>query len=149
MGRSDDWYYADAAGQVGPLTIQELKKELATIPDAKSLLVWCEGMAEWQRAGDVFNFKPRAVLPPPLPPTSAPGEFIKDIKFGLKLFVVGLISTEVAVFMFSSVKTQPPTPEEAAKAARLPFVSDPSTGHRKDPRGKLPESGEFLDVDAA
>jgi hypothetical protein len=47
------WYHSAHAGQVGPLTVQELKDQLATNPDARRLFVWRDGMSEWRRAGDV------------------------------------------------------------------------------------------------
>jgi hypothetical protein len=47
------WYHSAHTGQVGPLTVQELKDQLATNPDARRLFVWRDGMSEWRRAGDV------------------------------------------------------------------------------------------------
>ncbi len=35
------WYYADGEEPVGPRTIQELKKTLATFANARDVLAWC------------------------------------------------------------------------------------------------------------
>jgi hypothetical protein len=53
------WYHSAHAGQVGPLTVQELKDQLATNPDARRLFVWRDGMSEWRRAGDVRELHSR------------------------------------------------------------------------------------------
>jgi GYF domain 2 len=65
----DVWYYADRGAQVGPLTGKELKRTLATIPNAKQIYVWRDGMPDWQRAGDIPDLFPRSApkLPPPYP----------------------------------------------------------------------------------
>jgi uncharacterized RDD family membrane protein YckC len=49
----DVWYYISHSGQFGPYSIQDLKAELATIPDTKNLFVWCDGMTDWQKASAV------------------------------------------------------------------------------------------------
>jgi hypothetical protein len=36
---SDAWYYADDDGQVGPVTLQELKETLATLSNVRDVLV--------------------------------------------------------------------------------------------------------------
>jgi hypothetical protein len=53
------WYHSAHTGQVGPLTVQELKDQLATNPDARRLFVWRDGMSEWRRAGDVRELHSR------------------------------------------------------------------------------------------
>jgi GYF domain 2 len=61
---SDGWYYLGSEGHIGPLGLQELKKTLAEFPDGKDVLVWHEGFAGWERAGDVSELKARTSLPP-------------------------------------------------------------------------------------
>jgi hypothetical protein len=53
------WYHSAHTGQVGPLTVQELKDQLPTNPDARRLFVWRDGMSEWRRAGDVRELHSR------------------------------------------------------------------------------------------
>jgi hypothetical protein len=50
---SDIWYYADAAEQVGPLTLQELRQKLAAFSNANDVLVWCNRFTDWKPARDV------------------------------------------------------------------------------------------------
>src|SRR5277367_2120693 len=71
------WYYVDHTGQVGPFTLQELKFKLSTIQNAKSLYVWCDGMADWQPIVSIPELN-RQVKPPPPPRINPP------IDFGLK-----------------------------------------------------------------
>jgi hypothetical protein len=65
---SDIWYYADDhVGSVGPLTFEELRGTLATVSNAKHVLVWSDGFPDWKRAKDVPGLIVQA-MPPPLPP---------------------------------------------------------------------------------
>jgi hypothetical protein len=64
---SDIWYFADQQGQVGPLGLQELKDALATVSDARDVLVWRDGFSDWKKAGDVPELRAQTVRPPPLP----------------------------------------------------------------------------------
>jgi hypothetical protein len=63
------WYYADSSRSIGPLSIQGLKETLVTLPDAKNVLVWCEGFLNWKIAGDVQELRARSLTPPPVPKT--------------------------------------------------------------------------------
>ncbi len=67
MSMSENWFYADQEGQVGPLTLRELKQSLATMSNAKEMLVWCDNFPDWKRVGDVPELSERTVVPPPLP----------------------------------------------------------------------------------
>ena len=49
------------------VTIERLQGILAGLPHASDGLVWCEDMPEWKRAGELPDFRVRAVAPPPLP----------------------------------------------------------------------------------
>jgi GYF domain 2 len=42
---------------MGPLSLDELKETLATVPDARNVLVWCEDFRDWKKAGDVPQLK--------------------------------------------------------------------------------------------
>jgi hypothetical protein len=50
---SDSWYYAASEGRVGPLNLRQLKTTLSTLPDAKDVLVWRNGLPDWKRARDL------------------------------------------------------------------------------------------------
>jgi uncharacterized membrane protein YhaH (DUF805 family) len=63
------WYYADRGQQIGPLTLQDLKQALATLPEPRQVLVWCDTFPDWKRAGDVPELRAQTVVPPPLPQT--------------------------------------------------------------------------------
>ena len=64
---SDFWYYADAEGPLGPLTLQQLKETLPTLSDPKEVLVWCEDFADWKKAKEVPSSGRLLLVPPPLP----------------------------------------------------------------------------------
>ncbi len=58
------FFYLVNDQQMGPLSIEELKKENIS----RTTLVWAEGMAEWKPASDVTDFKGMFATPPPPPP---------------------------------------------------------------------------------
>jgi hypothetical protein len=56
---SDSWYYVENDTSRGPVSLEELRKILATQPNWQSVLVWKEGFQDWTPAGS-------AVFPPPV-----------------------------------------------------------------------------------
>lgn len=64
---SDTWYYADQNKQVGPFSIQQLKATLLNIPNARNVLVWRPGFADWMKAGDVPELSADISAPPLAP----------------------------------------------------------------------------------
>lgn len=64
------WFYFDNGQRLGPVTLEELVRTLSAIPEPRSLLVWREGLAEWQEAGSLPELAGR--LPPPAT-SAAPG----------------------------------------------------------------------------
>jgi hypothetical protein len=56
---SDAWYYVNADGRtVGPVPLADLRHALAGTENWSAVLVWREGLPEWQRAGDVSELEP-------------------------------------------------------------------------------------------
>jgi hypothetical protein len=55
----DAWYYSTSEEQVGPITLQELKKTLPTLPNVKDVYIWHDSLPEWIRAGDLAEFVAR------------------------------------------------------------------------------------------
>jgi hypothetical protein len=53
----EDWYYADAENQAGPVSLKELRGALATYSNAKELLVWCARFSDWKKAAEVPELK--------------------------------------------------------------------------------------------
>src|SRR5580692_3439147 len=64
----DSWYITINGTEVGPLTLQELKATLATFADAKDMLVWRDGLADWKPVRDLRELLFQAAPLPPLPP---------------------------------------------------------------------------------
>jgi hypothetical protein len=64
----DSWYIAINGTKVGPLTLQELKATLATFANAKDMLVWRDGSADWKPVRDLPELLFQAAPSPPLPP---------------------------------------------------------------------------------
>jgi hypothetical protein len=62
---SDAWYYAEGDKAVGPVSLADLEKRLFLVSNAKEVLVWRDGFANWQRADSVSDL---ALLPAPKPP---------------------------------------------------------------------------------
>jgi hypothetical protein len=59
----DAWYYSTAEEQVGPISLQELKNTLPTLPNAKDVYIWHDSLPEWIRAGDLAEFVARKSAP--------------------------------------------------------------------------------------
>jgi len=74
------WFYFHNGQRLGPVTLEDLVRALLAAPEPRGILVWREGMAEWQEAGSVPELAGR--LPPPRtlvapggqPPESVPFE---------------------------------------------------------------------------
>lgn len=62
---SKKWFYADNDMQKGPVSAERLKGLIT-----EDTLVWCDGMADWLKAGDVKELAHLfLVVPPPIPNT--------------------------------------------------------------------------------
>ena len=60
------YYYSDGQQQIGPISKDELKLKGIT----KETLVWCEGLSNWTKAGEVEDLAdlfPKIPTPPPMP----------------------------------------------------------------------------------
>ncbi|MCZ2342752.1 MAG: DUF4339 domain-containing protein [Bacteroidales bacterium] len=73
-----EWYYTRDGSRVGPVADVELKQLVRSGELARNDMVWKEGMAKWQPAGQVkglFDDAPpqpvKTTAPPPLPETMA------------------------------------------------------------------------------
>jgi hypothetical protein len=73
------WFFAHEGKQQGPCPEDQLRDLIARGAVGHDTLVWTEGMANWQRAGEVPGLMPAGMPPPPPlrpqagPPTLAPG----------------------------------------------------------------------------
>jgi hypothetical protein len=77
---SEIWYYADDDGKVGPLTLRELRQELAAFSNAKDVLVRCDRFADWKLARDAPELKAQTAFPHPLPPLTRAQTCIGDLR---------------------------------------------------------------------
>ena len=93
-GRS--WFYASEGQQQGPYPEIQLREFIARGTITADTLVWTEGMANWQRAGDIPGLVSGASGPPAMPrpggrSTGAPadmaaGRFRSISAFGTSLW---------------------------------------------------------------
>jgi hypothetical protein len=65
-----DWFYIMAGRRVGPLTLAELARALAALPDTRQVLVWRSGLSRWTASETVPEIA--VLLPPPVPPYHLP-----------------------------------------------------------------------------
>jgi hypothetical protein len=56
----DSWYYSVPEGQVGPITLEELKHTLPTLPNAQDVYIWHDSLPDWIRAGDLADIVAKA-----------------------------------------------------------------------------------------
>lgn len=68
------WFYADGGKQLGPYSEDQFRDLIAAGTIAAATYVWAEGMAGWQRAGDVPGLLAGGARPPgpPLAGVSSP-----------------------------------------------------------------------------
>jgi hypothetical protein len=64
---SDIWYYAEGETTVGPFSQTELIGILAQVPGARNVLVWRDGIVNWQKASEFPDLLPYVIKPPPVP----------------------------------------------------------------------------------
>lgn len=69
-GRS--WFYASEGQQHGPYPEIQLRELIGRGTISSDTLVWTDGMANWQRAGDVPGLVSGASGPPPMPRPGGP-----------------------------------------------------------------------------
>jgi hypothetical protein len=60
-----DWFYSIAGRRMGPLSLAELSRAIASFPNAANVLVWRSGLPSWTAAGSVPELA--VLLPPPVP----------------------------------------------------------------------------------
>jgi len=72
------WYYAQAGQQQGPISDEQIKRMVQDGSLGKEDLVWREGMASWQPAGEVpgLAFPAPVFTPPPASPSPAAAPII-------------------------------------------------------------------------
>jgi GYF domain 2 len=61
----DSWYYSVPEGQIGPITLQELKDTLPNLPNAKNVYIWHDSLPDWIRAGDLAEIVANAKMTSP------------------------------------------------------------------------------------
>jgi fumarate reductase subunit D len=64
---SDAWYYAEGDKAVGPVSLADLEKRLFLVSNAKEVLVWRDGLANWVKAKNLPELTQHVIKPPPLP----------------------------------------------------------------------------------
>jgi hypothetical protein len=62
------WFYASQGQQQGPYPEVQLRELIARRAVRSDTLVWCEGMAGWQKAGEVPGLMAGDGAPPPMVP---------------------------------------------------------------------------------
>jgi hypothetical protein len=55
--------YSEDDGQVGPLSLAELRQALSKFPKRKQVFVWRDGFTDWKLATDVAEITARTSLP--------------------------------------------------------------------------------------
>lgn len=84
------WYYADYKGQVGPLTLEQLRKIIPKLSEPASVMVWRDGFADWARAGDVIELREQTLRPPPPPSDQMPTWRVKWWWYPIPFIAIGV-----------------------------------------------------------
>jgi len=61
------WFYASQGQQQGPYPQAQLRDLIARGAVRPDTLVWCEGMAGWQKAGEIPELMSGGSMPPAFP----------------------------------------------------------------------------------
>jgi hypothetical protein len=68
----DVWYYAASNQSAGPVSLAKLIQVLSQTTNAKDVLVWRDGFANWEKASSVSELAGHVIKPPPLPAPPPP-----------------------------------------------------------------------------
>jgi hypothetical protein len=85
MTPDTQWYFARGGQQQGPVSLDALRQMLASSQISSADLVWSEGMADWQPAGQVqaLRLPPAApmvaAVPPPVQPVGQAGYGVQPV----------------------------------------------------------------------
>jgi len=66
------WYTAIGGKQEGPFSDQRLRELIAAGTVRADTLVWCDGMSNWARAGEIPGLMPSSQRVPPVPSGAVP-----------------------------------------------------------------------------
>jgi hypothetical protein len=69
---SRSWFFASQGKQQGPYPEVQLRQFVARGAVTADTLVWCEGMTDWQKAGDIPGLVPGGSGPPSMPQAGEP-----------------------------------------------------------------------------
>ncbi|XSC44032.1 DUF4339 domain-containing protein [Bradyrhizobium sp. RDT10] len=115
---SGAWYYADYKGQVGPLTLEQLRKILPKFPEPASVLVWRDGFADWAKAGDVAELREQTLKPPPPPSGEMPTWRVKWWWYPIPFISIGIGSQVGRKVMIWNSMQRRKVKEERRNASR-------------------------------
>jgi uncharacterized membrane protein YjgN (DUF898 family) len=87
------WYVAHQGQQQGPFPEAQFREFVATGRIRPDMMVWSEGMTDWQRAGDIPGLMPQGARPPRMPgrmpvTSQGAGGNSLSIDFGILEFVL-------------------------------------------------------------
>jgi hypothetical protein len=75
-GVETEWYYVGQYGEIGPLSLEQMRDLVQDKVVEQDTYVWRRGMTDWVHAGQVTELSERlkasALEPPPPPPQTAP-----------------------------------------------------------------------------
>ena len=71
---TETWYVARDGQRSGPLSVEQLREQIASGAVAQGTMIWKQGMSDWVAAGQVVELTASfAATPPPPPPASPEG----------------------------------------------------------------------------
>lgn len=79
MSMDPPWFYLDGEQRRGPVTFVELITTLREAPAPHSVLVWHDGLTNWQEAGSIPEI--RGSLPPPVPSLPQSDSTVSPVPF--------------------------------------------------------------------
>jgi hypothetical protein len=104
------WYFSTGEQQHGPVPLEELVGMLRGGSLKDYSLVWREGMAEWQAAGEIVEVQQALAQSRVVPGMMVPPGAMVAPQNGLALtsMVLGIVSIVLGLFMFIGIVTAIP-----------------------------------------
>lgn len=141
MATDGGWYYARKGQTVGPMTLDELRRQIS-MAEGPNTMVWGPGVAEWTEARHVpaLRMTPDARVAPPRAPTSARSDVVDYEIYGddMQFVEITLDPGEMVVaeaggmmYMTNGIEMQT-------------VFGDPSKNQSQSFMGKLFEAGKRM-----
>ncbi|WP_050425213.1 DUF4339 domain-containing protein [Bradyrhizobium tropiciagri] len=139
-----NWFYASEGQQKGPLPEAQLRDLITRGMVGADTLVWTEGMAGWQKAGEIPGLVPSAGAPPAFPQAGGPPPVAASASYtggalSADFPIWGLFGRSVLMFIGQIFVIPAPWTATGLYRFAIPYIRVPGRPH-------LAFTGQPLDI---